>query len=153
MCGIGGRVPLATNVNAHRMAHAKQTQRRRRVLEAVVSFSTGFIVPATVVASLLWIDHGEGVRWSGFSPLGHLLWIPVAYAVASFLALTVRVVRRQHRASSVRLFLAGLIGGFPLLLFSHATASFLAGIELPLLATSYASVVVLTLGARRRRHL
>jgi hypothetical protein len=109
-------------------------------------FTTGFVVPASVVGYLLWVDHEEGTNWSGLSPLGHLPWIPVAFGIAALLVLGVRAMRGRYSVSQGKYCAAGFIGGCPLLLLAHETASRLAGAEVPLLAASYAAIIVLALG-------
>lgn len=121
-------------------------QRLEKLVQTGAWFTTGFVVPASVVGYLLWSDHKDETNWSGLSPLEHLPWIPVAFCIAALLVLGVRAMRGRYSVSRGKYCAAGFIGGCPLLLFSHETASRLAGAEVPLLAASYAAIIVLALG-------
>lgn len=104
-------------------------------------FTAGYLVPALVIGGLLVANHISNYRWSGASPLGMLVWIPIAFAVQVSLFAAVTFIRRPK--SSNRVAAAGAIGGAWLMLLPVQTASLFTGIEVPMLAIVALCVVAL----------
>jgi hypothetical protein len=105
-------------------------------MKALIWLTVGFLLPAFCVAGLLWVDFISN-RWSGNSPLNNLLWIPVGYLTSILLSSIIMVYRQRRFGSWKYLLMAGVVGGLPLLLTAHQTASMISGGEVPILVALY----------------
>lgn len=113
-------------------------------MRALLSYTLGFALPAFAMAVLLYIDFNSD-SWSGYSPLNRLPMIPMLYLVYGFVAFLAWSAARWRPARPSHIFIAGLVSGLPLFIFSRHTAFLFPGWTAIGLLVGGAAVCVATL--------